>query len=111
VKVILHPGAQQEFLSAQRQYSAASEELGRRFSDEISGLFRRIIARPLGYKQFDPPARPRVARRGWISVCVVYGTTPDVLWIVAVKVKLSVMTKNRYLPQQTLIINEVTRTP
>jgi len=82
VKVVLHPEAQEEFLSAQQHYSAASEELGRKFYDEISGLFRRIIARPLGYKQFDPPAR-RAFSDGF-PYAVVYVTMPDVLWIVAV---------------------------
>jgi hypothetical protein len=35
----------------------ASPPLGRRFYDEITSVFRRIIEHPLRYKQFDPPAR------------------------------------------------------
>jgi hypothetical protein len=36
--------------------------LGRRFYDEITSVFSRIIEHPLRYKQFDPPVNP--AERG-----------------------------------------------
>jgi len=42
---------------AQQRYTDASQLLGRRFFDEITNVFRRIIEHPLRYKQFDPPAR------------------------------------------------------
>ncbi len=83
MKVVVDPEAQEEFLSAQQHYSAASEEPGRRFYDEISGLFRRIISRPLGYKQFDPPAR-RAFADGFPYAVVYVVAAPDVLWVVAV---------------------------
>ena len=82
MKVVLHPGAEEEFLSVQRHYSEISGELGSRFYDEMSGVFRRILARPFGYKQFDPPAR-RAFADGFPYV-VIYVTRPDVVWIVAV---------------------------
>jgi hypothetical protein len=57
VKVVLHPQADAEFLLAQQRYTDASPPLGRRFYDEITGVFRRITEHPYRYKQFDPPAR------------------------------------------------------
>ena len=59
-----------------------SGELGSRFYDEMSGVFRRILARPFGYKQFDPPAR-RAFTDGF-PYAAIYVTRPDVVWIVAV---------------------------
>jgi hypothetical protein len=49
--------------------------LGRRFYDEITGVFRRIIEHPLGYKQFDPPAR-RLFANGF-PYAVIYVAKPD----------------------------------
>ena len=57
MKVVLHPHADAEFLLAQQRYTDASPLLGRRFYDEITSVFSRIIEHPLRYKQFDPPAR------------------------------------------------------
>ena len=57
MKVVLHPQADAEFILAQQRYTDASPSLGRRFYDETTSVFRRIIQHPLRYKQFDPPAR------------------------------------------------------
>jgi hypothetical protein len=46
VKVVLHPQADTEFLLAQQRYTDASPLLGRRFYDEITSVFRRIIEHP-----------------------------------------------------------------
>jgi hypothetical protein len=62
MKVVLHPQADAEFLLAQQRYTDASPLLGRRFYDEITSVFSRIIEHPLRYKQFDPPVNP--AERG-----------------------------------------------
>jgi toxin ParE1/3/4 len=82
VKVVLHPQADAEFLLAQQRYTDASPPLGRRFNDEITSVFRRIIEHPLRYKQFDPPAR-RLFANGF-PYAVVYVIRPDILWIIAV---------------------------
>ena len=50
MKVVLHPQADAEFLLAQQRYTDASQPLGRRFYDEITSVFRRIIEHPLRYK-------------------------------------------------------------
>jgi hypothetical protein len=50
VKVVLHPQADAEFLLAQQRYTDASPPLGRRFYNEISSTFRRIIEHPLRYR-------------------------------------------------------------
>ena len=57
MKVVLHPHVDAEFLLAQQRYTDASPLLGRRFYDEITSVFSRIIEHPLRYKQYDPPAR------------------------------------------------------
>ena len=57
MKVVLHPQADAEFLLAQQRYTDTSPPLGRRFYDEITSVFRRIVEHQLRYKQFDPPAR------------------------------------------------------
>lgn len=57
MKVVLYPQADAAFLLAQQRYTDASQVLGRRFYDEITSVFSRIIEHPLRYKQFDPPAR------------------------------------------------------
>ena len=49
MKVVLHPQADAEFLLAQQRYTDASPLLGRRFYDEITSVFRRIIEHPLRY--------------------------------------------------------------
>jgi len=82
VKVVLHPQADAEFLLAQQRYTDASPLLGRRFYDEITGVFRRIIEHPLRYKQFDPPAR-RLFANGF-PYAVIYAAKPDATWIIAV---------------------------
>jgi toxin ParE1/3/4 len=82
VKVVLHPQADAEFLLAQRRYSDANPLLGRRFYDETTSVFRRIIEHPLRYKQFDPPAR-RLFANGFPSA-VIYVAKPDTTWIIAV---------------------------
>jgi len=67
VKAVLHPQADAEFLLAQQRYTDANPPLGRRFYDEITSVFRRIIEHPLRYKQFDftgtPPIRERISLR------------------------------------------------
>ena len=55
MKVVLHPQADAEFLLAQQRYTDASLPLGRRFYDEITGVFRRIIELPLRYKKTPEP--------------------------------------------------------
>jgi len=82
VKVVLHPHADAEFLLAQQRYTGASPLLGRRFFNEISSVFRRIIEHPLRYKQFDPPAR-RLFANGF-PYAVIYVARPDAIWIIAV---------------------------
>ena len=82
MKVVLHPRADAEFLFAQQRYTDASTPLGRRFYDEITSVFRRIIEHPLRYKQFDPPAR-RLFANGF-PYAVVYVVRPDAIWIIAV---------------------------
>jgi plasmid stabilization system protein ParE len=82
VKVVLHPQADAEFLNAQRRYTEASSQLGLRFYNEISALFRRIIDHPLRYKQFEPPAR-RLFAHGF-PYAVIYVVRIDAIWIVAV---------------------------
>ena len=82
MKVVLHPEAETEFLEAQRRYTEVSSQLGGRFYDEISQLFRRVTDHPLRYKQFDPPAR-RLFANGF-PYAVVYVARPDTIWIVAV---------------------------
>jgi hypothetical protein len=57
VKAVPHLQAEAEFLPAQQRCTDASQSSGRRFYDEITSVFRRIIQHPLRYKQFDPPAR------------------------------------------------------
>ena len=81
MKVVLHPQADAEFLLAQQRYTDASPPLGRRFYDEITGVFRRIIEHPLRYKQFDPPAR-RLFANGF-PYAVIYVAKPDAIWIIA----------------------------
>jgi plasmid stabilization system protein ParE len=82
VKVVLHPQADAEFLPAQQRYTDTSPPLGRRFYDEITSVFRRIIEHPHRYKQFDPPAR-RLFANGF-PYAVIYVARPDTLWIIAV---------------------------
>ena len=82
MKVVLHPQADAEFLLAQQRYTDASPLLGRRFYDEITSVFRRIIEHPHRYKQFDPPAR-RLFTNGF-PYAVIYVARPDTLWIIAV---------------------------
>ena len=82
MKVVLHPQADAEFLLAQQRYTDASPLLGRRFYDEITSVFRRIIEHPLRYKQFDPPAR-RLFANGF-PYAVIYVAKPDATWIIAV---------------------------
>jgi toxin ParE1/3/4 len=82
VKVVLHPQADAEFLLAQQRYTDASPLLGRRFYDEITSVFSRIIQHPLRYKQFDPPAR-RLFANGF-PYAVIYVARPDTIWIIAV---------------------------
>jgi toxin ParE1/3/4 len=82
VKVVLHPQADAEFLLAQQRYTDASPLLGRRFYDEITSVFRRIIEHPLRYKQFDPPAR-RLFANGF-PYAAIYVARPDATWIIAV---------------------------
>jgi toxin ParE1/3/4 len=82
MKVVLHPQADAEFLLAQQRYTDASPLLGRRFYDEITSVFSRIIEHPLRYKQFDPPAR-RLFANGF-RYAVIYIAKPDVIWIIAV---------------------------
>jgi len=75
VKVVLHPQADAEFLLAQQRYTDANPPLGRRFYDEITSVFGRIIQHPLRYKQFDPPAR-RLFANGF-PYAVIYVATTD----------------------------------
>ena len=82
MKVVLHPQADAEFLLAQQRYTDASPLLGRRFYDEITSVFSRIIQHPLRYKQFDPPAR-RLFANGF-PYEVIYVARPDTIWIIAV---------------------------
>jgi toxin ParE1/3/4 len=82
VKVVLHPQADAEFLLAQQRYTDASPLLGRRFYDEITSVFHRIIEHPLRYKQFDPPAR-RLFANGF-PYAVIYVANSDATWIIAV---------------------------
>jgi plasmid stabilization system protein ParE len=82
VKVVLHPQAETEFLLAQQRYTDASPLLGRRFYDEITSVFRRIIEHPRRYKQLDPPAR-RLFANGF-PYAVIYVVKPDAIWIIAV---------------------------
>jgi toxin ParE1/3/4 len=82
VKVVLHPQADAEFLLAQQRYTDASPLLGRRFYDEITSVFRRIIEHPLRYKQFDPPAR-RLFANGF-PYAVIYVAKPEATWIIDV---------------------------
>jgi len=82
VKVVLHPQADAEFLLAQQRYTDASPLLGRRFYDEITSVFRRIIEHPLRYKEFDPPAR-RLFANGF-PYAVIYVSKPNATWIIAV---------------------------
>jgi len=82
VKVVLHPQADAEFLLAQQRYTDASQLLGRRFYDEITSVFSRIIEHPLRYKQFDAPAR-RLFANGF-PYAVIYVAKPDAIWIIAV---------------------------
>ena len=82
MKVVLHPQADAEFLLAQQRYTDASPLLGRRFYDQITGVFRRIIEHPLRYKQFDPPAR-RLFANGF-PYAVTHVAKPDAIWIIAV---------------------------
>ena len=82
MKVVLHPEADAEFLQAQQRYAAVSAPLGRRFYDEITAVFRRVIEHPHRYKQFDPPAR-RLFANGF-PYAVVYVARPDAIWIIAV---------------------------
>ena len=82
MKVVLHPQADAEFLLAQQRYTDTSQPLGRRFYDEITSVFSRIIEHPLRYKQFDPPAR-RLFANGF-PYAVIYVAKPDAIWIVAV---------------------------
>jgi toxin ParE1/3/4 len=82
VKVSLHPQADTEFLHAQQRYTDVSATLGRRFYDEITSVFRRVIEHPLRYKQFDPPAR-RLFANGF-PYAVIYVARPDAIWIIAV---------------------------
>jgi toxin ParE1/3/4 len=82
VKAVLHPEADAEFLLAQQRYTDASPLLGRRFYDEITSVFRRIIEHPLRYKQFDPPARRLFASR--FPYAVIYVSRQDAIWIIAV---------------------------
>ena len=82
MKVVLHPQADAEFLLAQQRYTDASPLLGRRFYDEITIVFRRIIEHPLRYKQFDPPAR-RLFANGF-PYAVIYVARPHATWIIAV---------------------------
>ena len=69
-------------LQAQQRYTDASPLLGRRFCDEITSVFSRIIEHPLRYKQFDPPAR-RLFANGF-PYAVIYVAKPDAIWIIAV---------------------------
>ncbi len=82
MKVVLHPQADAEFLQAQRRYIDVSAPLGRRFYDEITSVFRRVIEHPLRYKQFDPPAR-RLFANGF-PYAVIYVARSDAIWIIAV---------------------------
>jgi toxin ParE1/3/4 len=82
VKVVLHPEADAEFLLAQQRYTDASPLLGRRFYEEVTSVFRRVVEHPLRFKQFDPPAR-RLFANGF-PYAVVYVVKPDAVWIIAV---------------------------
>ena len=82
MKVVLHPQADAEFLLAQQRYTDPSPQLGRRFYDEITKVFRRIIEHPLRYKEFEPPAR-RLFANGF-PYAVIYVARPDATWIIAV---------------------------
>ena len=82
MKVVLHPQADAEFLQAERRYIDVSAQLGRRFYDEITSVFRRVIEHPLRYKQFDPPAR-RLFAKGF-PYAVIFVATPDTVWIIAI---------------------------
>jgi len=82
VKAVLHPEAEAEFLMAQQRYTDVSLPLGRRFYDEITSVFRRIIEHPLRYKQFDPPAR-RLFANGFPHAGI-YVARPDAIWIIAI---------------------------
>jgi plasmid stabilization system protein ParE len=53
--------------------------LGRRFYDEITSVFRRVIEHPLRYKQFDPPARRLFANR--FPYAVIYVVRPDAILV------------------------------
>src|ERR1700680_970521 len=44
-----------EHASLQQRYTDAGPPLGRRFYDEITGVFRRIIELPLRYKKTPEP--------------------------------------------------------
>lgn len=82
MKVVLHPQADAEFLQAQQRYTDVSAPLGRRFYDEITSVFSRVVKHPLRYKQFDPPAR-RLFVNGF-PYAVIYVARPDDTWIIAV---------------------------
>jgi toxin ParE1/3/4 len=56
--------------------------LGRRFYEEITSVFRRVVEHSLRYKQFDPPAR-RLFADGF-PYAVIYVVRPDAIWIIAV---------------------------
>ena len=47
MKVVLHPEADAEFLLAQQRYIVVSPPLGRRFYDEMTSVFRRVVEHPL----------------------------------------------------------------
>jgi toxin ParE1/3/4 len=82
VKVVLHPHADAEVLLAQQRYTDANPELGRRFFEEITSVFNRVVEHPLRYKQFDPPAR-RLFANGF-PYAVIYVVNTDTIWIIAV---------------------------
>jgi toxin ParE1/3/4 len=77
-----HPEADAEYAKAAEYYATIQAELGGRFFDEIESLISDVCENPMRWKEFDPPARRRLAFG--FPYAVVYIDEPDCVWIVAV---------------------------
>lgn len=77
-----HPEADAEYAEAAEYYSAIQPELGGRFYDEMESLIADVCNNPTRWKQFDPPARRRLALE--FPYAVIYIDEPDHVWIVAI---------------------------
>jgi len=83
MRVILHPGAAEDFARALQHYATIQPELGQRFYGHVNDLLADIAAKPTLHRVYRTPFTRRHFRRPF-PYAVVYVIKADFVWVLAV---------------------------